>query len=115
MTLDRKLQIPPGESIRVVGAPKELRLELPASARAKAVLLFVKSLAELEKAAPPVLAKLPADTLFWVAYPKKGSAIPSDLHRDCGWPPITAAGLEGVRMVAIDETWSAMRFRPVKR
>jgi hypothetical protein len=115
VTLDRKLQIPPGESIRLLGAPKDLSLGLPASAKAKAVLLFVKSLAELEQVAPPVLAKLPPDTLFWVAYPKKGSAIPSDLHRDCGWPPMAAAGLEGVRMVAIDETWSAMRFRPVKR
>lgn len=115
MTLAAKLQIKPGESIRVLHAPPGVTLDLPEDPKSNAVLLFVSSLAELDRRAPAVLKALPPDALFWIAYPKKTGAIRTDIHRDCGWPPVTAAGLEGVRMVAIDDTWSAMRFRPVKR
>ncbi|GAB4459307.1 MAG: hypothetical protein OHK0037_04430 [Elainellaceae cyanobacterium] len=37
----------------------------------------------------------------------------TDLTRDIGWDVVTKAGLKGVAQVAIDETWSALRFRPV--
>lgn len=80
MTLAAKLQLKPGQAIRVLNAPKGFALDLPASAKAAPALLFAGSVAELEKLAPPLLA-----------------------------------GLEGVRLVSIDETWSAMRFRPVRR
>lgn len=115
MTLAQKLQIKPGESIRVLNAPAGVPLDLPADPKSKAVLLFVSSLADLDRRAPSVLKSLPPDALFWIAYPKKTGTIRTDIHRDCGWPPVTAAGLEGVRMISIDETWSALRFRPVKR
>lgn len=36
----------------------------------------------------------------------------TDISRDAGWDAVHAAGWEGVAMVAIDDTWSAMRFRP---
>ncbi len=34
-----------------------------------------------------------------------------DFNRDTGWAVLGAAGFEGVRAVAIDEDWSALRFR----
>ena len=34
-----------------------------------------------------------------------------EIHRDTGWGALGAAGFEGVRMVAIDEDWTAVRFR----
>ncbi|GAA2713463.1 hypothetical protein GCM10009865_41090 [Aeromicrobium ponti] len=37
-----------------------------------------------------------------------------DLTRDEGWEPVKEAGYTGIASVAIDETWSAMRFRPAK-
>jgi hypothetical protein len=37
-----------------------------------------------------------------------------DFNRDTGWASLGAAGFEGVRMVAIDEDWSALRFRRVE-
>jgi hypothetical protein len=115
VTLAEKLQLKPGAGIRVLHAPAGLALDLPADPAAEAALLFVTSLAELDARAPSVLKTLVPDALFWIAYPKKTGAIRTDIHRDCGWPPVTAAGLEGVRLVAIDATWSAMRFRPVSR
>jgi len=34
-----------------------------------------------------------------------------DISRDNGWQALGELGFEGVRMVAIDEDWSAVRFR----
>jgi hypothetical protein len=34
----------------------------------------------------------------------------SYLNRDTGWQIVTAAGYRGVFQIAVDETWSAVRF-----
>jgi len=36
----------------------------------------------------------------------------TDVNRDKLWPVLDPLGWRPVRMVAIDEVWSAMRFRP---
>jgi hypothetical protein len=78
------------------------------------VLVFVTSCAELRQLAQPVVAQLNADALFWFAYPKKASKkYQTDLSRDDGWQTLGDLGFEGVRQVAIDENWSALRFRHV--
>ena len=48
---------------------------------------------------------------LWFAYPKKTGAIQTDITRDHGWAPLAAADLLPVTQVAIDATWSALRFR----
>jgi hypothetical protein len=67
-------------------------------------------------AAARLLAKAaPGDAVVWVAYPKGTSKrYRSDLNRDSGWASLGAAGFEPVRQVAIDEDWSALRFRRVE-
>ena len=50
--------------------------------------------------------------MVWFAYPKGTSKrYTSTINRDSGWKAMGAAGFEPVRMVAIDEDWSAVRFR----
>lgn len=75
------------------------------------VLLFTKDKAALDKLIPKALKALKEDGLFWVAYPKKSSVIKTDITRDNGWDALQAAGYEAVSLVAIDDTWSALRFR----
>jgi hypothetical protein len=62
------------------------------------------------------LAKAAAgDAIVWIAYPKGTSKrYRCEFNRDAGWGVLAAAGFEGVRMVAIDEDWSALRFRRVE-
>ncbi len=48
---------------------------------------------------------------LWLAYPKKSGAIRSDLSRDQGWGAMQLHDLLPVRQVAMDATWSALRFR----
>ena len=51
-------------------------------------------------------------TVAWLAYPKGSKAAGYDLSRDTIWRFAQTIGLSLVAHVAIDETWSAVRFRP---
>lgn len=58
------------------------------------------------------LHRLPGDAVVWFAYPKGSSKkYRCEFNRDSGWRAVGAAGFEPVRQVAIDEDWSALRFR----
>ena len=78
------------------------------------VLCFVTQKKEIAAFVNGLLDRLEGDALVWVAYPKKRSKkYSSDISRDDGWQPMGDLQLEGVRMVAIDTNWSALRFRKV--
>ena len=79
------------------------------------IVLFVKTQAEVEMFAPMTLHNLIADGILWFCYPKKTSKIfKSDIDRDHGWKILNDSGLLGIRVVAIDTDWSALRFRNKK-
>jgi hypothetical protein len=79
------------------------------------MILFVKSIAEVDQLAPVALHNLTADGILWYCYPKKSSKkYYSNLEQDHGWKALNEAGFHGIRMVAIDDNWSAMRFRNIK-
>jgi hypothetical protein len=112
MTLQAKLQLQPGSAIRVLGAPPEFDLEFPAvGASDSAVLLFVRNRDELETEKAPFVAAARADVLAWLAYPK-GGRLGTDLNRDILRAATEADGIRPVRQISIDDTWSALRFRP---
>lgn len=78
------------------------------------VLLFVTQKAEIIEWAPQLNKALQGDGLLWFAYPKKSSKkYKSDVSRDDSWAILGEFDFEPVRMVAIDEDWSALRFRRV--
>ena len=79
------------------------------------IILFVKSVSEVDHLTPMALHNLMADGILWFCYPKKTSKkYFTDLDRDHGWKILNNSGFHGIRMVSIDEDWSAMRFRNVK-
>ncbi|WP_155373636.1 LysM peptidoglycan-binding domain-containing protein [Catellatospora vulcania] len=49
--------------------------------------------------------------VLWVAYPKGNR---SDVNRDTLWPIVAEYGLRPNGQVAVDDTWSALRFRANK-
>lgn len=53
--------------------------------------------------------------LLWLCYPKGGAKVDTDLTRDKGWETVKATGYDGLALVSLDETWSAMRFRPADK
>ena len=79
------------------------------------IILFVSRVSEVEFLAPMALHNLMADGVLWFCYPKKTSKkYSSDIDRDHGWKVLNDSGLHGVRLVAIDADWSALRFRNIK-
>ncbi len=55
------------------------------------------------------------DVVLWFAYPKGTSKnYKCDFNRDNGWDALGELNFEGVRIVSIDEDWSALRFRKVR-
>jgi len=75
------------------------------------VVLFAQSKAVLDDMIPKIAPRLTNEALLWIAYPKKSGGVKSDLTRDNGWEAIFAAGYDPVTQVAVDDNWSALRFR----
>ncbi len=75
-------------------------------------MAFAVTQAQLDRASKILAAASAGDAVIWFAYPKGTSKrYKCEFNRDSGWSVIRAAGFESVRMVAIDEDWSALRFR----
>ncbi len=76
------------------------------------ILAFVYSQDDAEKTAKIVKKALAENGLFWMAYPKGTSKkYKADINRDTGHALMGKHGLDGVSLVALDEDWSAMRFK----
>ncbi|WP_295794086.1 YdeI/OmpD-associated family protein [Mucilaginibacter sp.] len=76
------------------------------------VQLFVKNSGELIDSLKTIMPILKSDTVFWVTYPKKSSGIPSDLEMMSSWDELDRYGYNGVAAAAINNIWTALRFRP---
>ena len=75
-------------------------------------LAFVTTQEQINALAPAIARKAGGDAVVWFAYPKGTSKkYKSQIDRDNGWNILGHEGFEPVRMVAIDEDWSAKRFR----
>ncbi len=82
--------------------------------RIEFALCFVTTLTEIELVASELVPKLDGDAILWLCYPKGSSKKYScEFNRDTGWASLGAVNMEPVRQVAIDEDWSALRFRKV--
>lgn len=77
-------------------------------------LAFVTKQKEVDSLAAAIGKKTEGDAVLWFAYPKGSSKkYKSEINRDSGWKVLGQEGFEPVRMIAIDEDWSALRFRRV--
>lgn len=75
-------------------------------------IAFVTRRAEVDAAVKLIVPKTDGDVVLWFAYPKSTSKRHAgEINRDTGWEALKTAGFETVRLVAIDEDWSALRFR----
>jgi len=118
MDVTAKLQIKPGQRVAALAAESDVPPVAAPDANppaepeaADAVVAFARNRAELDTVAAPAIEAARGDRLAWIAYPKAGK-LGTDLNRDILAALLTARGVQPVRQVAIDETWSALRFRP---
>jgi hypothetical protein len=116
MSLAKKLNLKNGMKLRVVGKPNDVDLddvETTSSGKADGVLVFVKRVADVAGTCGPALEAAKDGRLSWIAYPKAGQ-LGTDLNRDILWRHLQQQGIQGVRQIAIDDVWSALRFKPAQ-
>ncbi len=123
--LQRKLRFLPGITALIVNAPP-VYLELLAGLNFDTIPDIAKQgkydLVQVFGSEKSSMAKLVIehsgsgkyDCLFWICYPKGGGKIKSVLSRNLIWEIAGSVGMQCVSQIAIDETWSALRCRPVE-
>ena len=126
-TIFTKLNLKEQREIVVLNAPDSFESEMKSlktvsilrdvrkAKRIDFLLAFVTARQEVERIANAIARLAEGDAVVWFAYPKGTSKrYRCDVNRDTGWEPLGKAGFEHVRLVAIDEDWSALRFRRVE-
>jgi len=114
-----KLLIKPNTTVWVSHTAHLARIEpLPAGVRvvdgleqATVALIFVDAAAAAREILTARSGQLAQPTILWVAYPKANKA---DINRDTLWPILAEYGMRPIGQVAVDQVWSALRFRPLK-
>jgi uncharacterized protein YdeI (YjbR/CyaY-like superfamily) len=125
-TLAEKLFIKPGKRWLFYNAPSNYiaaldplpagtEIAFAADGSFDGVQLFVTNAAELNDSMKIIVPVLKDDGVFWITYPKKSSGIKSDLEMMRSWDEVTQYGLKGVAAIAVDDTWTALRFRPEEK
>jgi hypothetical protein len=94
-----KLVDPLPEGVRHVNSPD----------LATTALVFAHDASSLRDILNAYQDQLGRPSILWVAYPKGNRA---DINRDTLWPILGEYGLRPIGQVSVDETWSALRFRP---
>jgi hypothetical protein len=119
--LSQKLGIRESDRILLRGEPEGFRSELeplPAGVtfvpwgaeEVDLALLFVKEAATLEREFVEAMTTLTMAGMLWVAWPKKASKVPTDLTEDVIREIGLAQGLVDVKVCAINEIWSGLKF-----
>lgn len=123
----RKLNLKDQKEILVLDAPDSFEPALKTLPRVRVArrvaeireltfaLTFVTRQSELDRRVKQLIARAGGDAMLWFAYPKGSSKrYRCEFNRDHGWQSLRDAGFDCVRQVAIDEDWSALRFRRIE-
>ena len=111
MSLESKLALKQ-RAIEVIDAPPGFPLRSSKELGAdSALLVFAVDAASLGRRIRQITTSALADRLTWVAYPK-GGQLGTDLNRDSLAALLLGKGVRPVTQIAIDSTWSMLRFRP---
>ena len=119
--LAKKIGIKEGSRVALVNAPKDFQFEpkeLPDNVefvklQAKSldiILFFVTTERALAKDCSKLAARLTANGMIRIAWPKKSSGVATELSFERVQRIGLDAGLVDVKICAVDETWSGLKF-----
>jgi len=118
-TVAQKLLLKPGTTVwlshpdrvnLIEPLPEDVQLA-PELEEASVGLVFTEDEASLRAILDAEKEHLAQPNILWVAYPKANRIA---INRDSLWPILTEYGMRPNGQVAIDDVWSALRFRPIK-
>ena len=124
------LNAPDGFIAQLQPGPAGLETELKQAASYDAVVLFVKDVEELRRLGSPAIHAAKPNGLLWITYPKGGAgraqgaadqskrqtdlpATPLWVQRDVLGDITSETGYKPVSFVALDDYWTALRFKRV--
>lgn len=116
-----KLGIKPSMAVAIIKAPPnydELIGEWPVGVSVSRTLqgkhdfihYFVRNASTLEAVFKNLKQQLPKTGLLWISWPKVGAGVVTDLNENMVRSIGLKAGLVDVKVAAIDETWSGLKF-----
>ena len=121
-SLLEKLQLSDEKNLLIQGLPSSIEKQFVKLSFSKNItpllktrkidfaLVFAVSQKQLVAILDDITPVLQPDAKLWIAYPKLASKISSDLCRDKNWDFVSDYGFEAVRMIVLDNVWSAARF-----
>lgn len=121
--LAKKLLIKPGQHWLIMNAPEDYlatleplpegtQLSFTPEGSFSGIQVFVKNSRELATALVDLKPVLQDDNVLWIIYPKKNKGIDTDLEMTSEWAVAKPHGLRPVASAAINDVWTALRFRP---
>jgi len=118
--LPKKLGIKPGVRAAALNAPKQyttllgpvegVRFAARLSADLDFIHAFFRRVGDLEAAFPKLKKSLAKDGTLWISWPKKTSPLAGDLAEGEVRAIGLASGLVDVKVCAVDEDWSGLKF-----
>jgi hypothetical protein len=112
--LERKLGVKPGHVVLLDGAPDTFDLEAATTRRLPRrldiSLTFHTHAVTLTKRLPHLFERTEQAGMVWVCWPKQAAKVPTDLDGNIVREIGLAAGFVDVKVCAIDETWSGLKF-----
>jgi hypothetical protein len=117
--LARKLGVKEGAALAVVAAPDGWSVpDLPAGVtlrpslrgRFDMAVVFVRSAAELKRRAESIARATGDESSVWIAWPRKAGGHDSDVTENLLRELILPIGLVDVKVAALDEDWSGLKF-----
>lgn len=114
------LNAPDGYVAALQPTPREISTELQPSETYDAVQLFVNNAAELRRLGAAAIGAVKPDGMLWITHPKGGKtrgvtdlpATPWWVKGDVLGEITSVTGCRAVAFVAIDDNWTALRFKP---
>lgn len=102
---------PPADFEATLGElPADVKLTKATAKLLDLILLFVLSERILARDFSKLAERLTTNGMIWIAWPKKSSGVATDLTFERVQRIGLDAGLVDVKICAIDETWSGLKF-----
>jgi len=119
--LPKKLGIKDQFRVAFFGLPADVQAELKEALKSCKItkdsegtlhfaMIFVKTATDLKKKFSHLAKQLAPAGMLWVSWPKKSSGVLTDLTEDEVRRIGLAAGLVDVKVCAVSEVWSGLKF-----
>lgn len=99
----------------IAAAFTQLGFKTSLDAKSANTLVFINNNKEYLDFLKAGLKKIEPDSVLWFAYPKGTSKVKTDINRDTIRVTGEEYGITTVTAISIDDTWSALRFRPIDK